>query len=102
MTKRNTARSANLHVLVYTLLHRGAPYQVGSPSKTHSAVVGGGETQQELIPFKHKEWSVVDLVLSELTVSEMGAWRYKAWRSKVDRDKNCKTHEAPVKLLRIR
>ena len=26
-------------------------------------VVGGGKTQQELIPFKHKEWSVVDLVL---------------------------------------
>ena len=39
----------------------------------HSVVVGGGETQQELIPFKHKEWSVVDLVLSELTVTEMGA-----------------------------
>ena len=36
---------------------------------------GGGETQQELIPFKHKGWSVVDLVLSELTVTEMGAWR---------------------------
>ena len=34
----------------------------------------GGETQQELIPFKHKKWSVVDLVLSELTVTEMGAW----------------------------
>ena len=38
----------------------------------HSVVVGGGEMQQELIPFKHKEWSVVDLVLSELTVTEMG------------------------------
>ena len=38
-------------------------------------VVGGGETQHELIPFKHKEWSVVDLVLSELTVTEMGVWR---------------------------
>ena len=24
--------------------------------------VGRGETQQELIPFKHKEWSVVELV----------------------------------------
>ena len=60
MTKRNTARSAKLHVLVYALLHREAPYQVdGSLSKTHSVVVGGGETQQELIPFKHKEWSVV-------------------------------------------
>ena len=42
--------------------------------KMNSVVVGGGETQQELIPFKHKEWSVVDLVLSELTVTEMGAW----------------------------
>ena len=35
VTKRNTARSANLHVLVYALLHREAPYQVvqtyGSP-----------------------------------------------------------------------
>ena len=38
-------------------------------------VGGGGETQQELTPFKHEEWSVVDLVLSELTVTEMGAWR---------------------------
>ena len=38
-------------------------------------VVGGGETQQELIPFKHKEWSVVDLVLSELTVTGLGALR---------------------------
>ena len=28
VTKCNTARSANLHVLVYTLLHREAPYQV--------------------------------------------------------------------------
>ena len=34
-------------------------------------VVGGGETQQELIPLKHKEWSVVDLVLSELTMTGM-------------------------------
>ena len=41
----------------------------------HSVVVSGGETQHELTPFKHKEWSVVDLVLSELTVTEMGAWR---------------------------
>ena len=38
-------------------------------------VVGRGETQQELIPFKHKEWSVVELVLSELTVTEIGACR---------------------------
>ena len=43
--------------------------------KTHSVVVGGGETQQELIPFKHKEWSLVDLVLSELTVTEMAVRR---------------------------
>ena len=45
-------------------------------------VVGGGERQQELIPFKHNEWSVVDLVLSELTVTEMGARsirRHDAW-----------------------
>ena len=35
-------------------------------------VVGGGETQQELIPLKYKEWSAVDLVLSELTVTEQG------------------------------
>ena len=28
--------------------------------------------QQE---FKHKEWSVVELVLSEVTVTEIGAWR---------------------------
>ena len=78
MTKRNTASSANLHVLVYTLLHREAPYQVvqtyGS-KRIACMVVGGGETQQKLILFKHKKWSVVDLVLSELTMTEMGAWR---------------------------
>ena len=77
MTKRNTARSANLHVLVYTLLYREARNKLhrhGSPQKAHCVIVGG-ETQQELIPFKHKEWSVVDLVLSELTVTEMGVWR---------------------------
>ena len=43
--------------------------------KRISVVVGGGNTQQELIPFKQKEWSVVDLALSELTVTKMGAWR---------------------------
>ena len=58
----------------YTERHRTKLHRHGSPSKTHSVVVGGGETQQELIPFKHKEWSVVNLVLSELTVTEMGAW----------------------------
>ena len=42
----------------------------------HIVVVGGGgEMQQELTPFKHKEWLVVDLALSELTVMEMGVWR---------------------------
>ena len=56
-------------------------------------VVGGGETQQELIPLKHKEWSVVDLVLSELTMTGM-ALEGTALESE--------THEAPVKLLRIR
>ena len=56
-------------------------------------VGGGGETQQELIPLKHKEWSVVDLVLSELTMTGM-ALEGTALESK--------THEAPVKLLRIR
>ena len=64
---------------IHTTTQRGTVpsciYRHGSPSKTHSVVAGGGETQQELIPFKHKEWSVVDLVLSELTVTEMGAWR---------------------------
>ena len=76
--KRNAARSAKLHVLVYTLYterHRSKLHRHGSLSKTHSVVVDGGETQQELIPFKHQEWSVVDLALSELTVTEMGAWR---------------------------
>ena len=60
---------------IRTTTQRGTVHRHGSPSKTHSVVVGGGERQQELIPFKHKEWSVVDLVLSELTVTEMGAWR---------------------------
>ena len=32
----------------------------------------GGETQQELILFQHKEWSVVELVVLELTVTEIG------------------------------
>ena len=41
----------------------------------YSVVVGGGETQQELNPFKHEEWSVVDLVLSELRVTEISVWR---------------------------
>ena len=41
----------------------------------YSVVVGGAETQQELIPFKHKGWPVVDLILSELMVTEMGTWR---------------------------
>ena len=78
MTKHNTARSANLHVLVYTYYterHRTKLHRHGSPSKTHSMVADGGETQQDLIPFKHKEWSVVDLVLLELTVTVMGTWR---------------------------
>ena len=38
-------------------------------------VVGGDEEmQEELIPFKHKERSDVNLVLLELTVTEMGTW----------------------------
>ena len=40
--------------------------------KTNSVVVAcGDETQQELIPFKHMESWVVELVLSELTVTEL-------------------------------
>ena len=78
MTK--TARSVNLHVLVYTYYterHRTKVHRHGSASKTHSAVAdrSRGETQQELILFKHKEWSVVYLVLSDLTVTVMGMWR---------------------------
>ena len=45
VTKRTTARSANLRVLVYTERHRTKLHIHGSPSKTHSLVVGGGETQ---------------------------------------------------------
>ena len=30
---------------------------------------------QELIPFKHKEWWVVELVLLKLTVTEIGGVR---------------------------
>ena len=42
----------------------------------HSVVVAcGDETQQELIPFKHKERWVVELVLSELTVTEIDGVR---------------------------
>ena len=38
----------------------------------NSVVVAcGDETQQELIPFKHKESWVVGLALSELTVTEI-------------------------------
>ena len=33
------------------------------------------ETQQELTLLKHKGWSVVELVLSELTVTRMGGNR---------------------------
>ena len=71
------ARSANLHVLVYTTTQRDTVpsciYMVHCNKHTvwllHAC---GGETQQELTPFKHKEWSVVELVLSELTVSGIG------------------------------
>ena len=75
LKKRNTARSANLHVLVYTLLYRKVPQKVVYTWFTvekHSAVVAcGDETQQELIPFKHKERWVVELVLLKLTVTEI-------------------------------
>ena len=39
---------------IHTTTQRGK-HRHGSPSKTHSVhvVVGGGETQQEMIPFKH-------------------------------------------------
>ena len=75
LKKCNTAHSANLHALVYTLLYRKVPQQVVYMvhcRKTNSAVVAcGAETQQELIPFKHKESWVVELALSELTVTEL-------------------------------
>ena len=35
-------------------------------------VACGDKTQQEFTPFKYKEWSVVELVLSELTVIGIG------------------------------
>ena len=35
-------------------------------------IVGRGKMQQELILFKHKEWSFVEQVLSELTVTKIG------------------------------
>ena len=38
-------------------------------------VVCGDETQQELTLFKHKGWSIVELVLSELTVTRIGGVR---------------------------
>ena len=38
-------------------------------------VVCGDKTQQELTLFKYKGWSVVELVLSELTVTRMGGVR---------------------------
>ena len=58
-------------------------------------VVGGGETRQELIPFKHKEWS-------ELAEWVYGVRRHGARELTVT--KTAKTHEAPVnsKLLRMR
>ena len=43
-------------------------------------VACGDETQQELIPFKHKERWVVELVLLKLTVTEIdGVRRQDAW-----------------------
>ena len=42
----------------------------------HSVVVAcGDKTKQELIPFKHKERWVVELVLSKLTVTEIDGVR---------------------------
>ena len=65
----------------------------------HSVVVAcGDETQQELIPFKHKERWVVELVLLKLTVTEIDDVRRQDARELTA----TKTHEAPVKLLRIR
>ena len=79
LKKRNAARSANLHVLVYTLLYRKVRQKVVYTWFTvekHSVVVAcGDKTQQELIPFKHKERWIVELALSKLTVTEIDGVR---------------------------
>ena len=63
--------------------------------KTHSVVVAcGDETQQELIPFKHKESWIAGIV----GVDGDRDRRHDARELTVQ----LKTHEAPVKLLRIR
>ena len=115
MKKHNTARrSASLHVLVYTLLYTKAPYEVihlvhmycrkRLPWLLNVDACQWRQNATGLILFKHKEWSVIELVLSELTVTEIGGVRRPMQRSRVDHDKDCgtgETHEAPVELLRI-
>ena len=62
----------------------------------------GDETQQELIPFKYKERRVVELVLLKLTVTEIDGVRRQDAQELTATKTARLTHEAPVKLLRIR
>ena len=61
------ARSANLHVLVYIALYTKAPYTVVNTWFTCTVenalmCASGDKTQQDFILFKHKQWSVKQLV----------------------------------------
>ena len=71
VTKRNTARSANLHVYtgIHTTTQRGTVYTKLVHRRNAQR---GCWWRRSTAGVKHKEWSVVDLVLSELTVTEMG------------------------------
>ena len=65
-------------------------------------VVGGGETQQELIPFKHKEWSGCRPGIVGVDDDRDGCMALEGTALDRLESKTAKTHEAPVKLLRIR
>ena len=67
--------------------------------KTHSVVVGGGETQQKLIPFKHNEMVGCRPGVVGVDGDRDGCM---ALEGTALESKTAKTHEAPVNLLRIR
>ena len=68
--------------------------------KTHSMVGGGGETQQELILFKHNE--MVGCRPGIVGVDGDREWCMALEGMALESRQQRRTHEAPVKLLRIR
>ena len=79
-----------LSAVSFCILYRKVPQKVVSTwftEEKHSVIVAcGDETQQELIPFKHKERWVVELVLLKLTVTEIdGVGRQDARATKTAR-----------------